>query len=355
VNAHTHLELTGLRGLIEDDEFFTWIQHLRSAKSGLDQHDFVAAAQQGLRECWRFGITAVGDTGDTGATCTALTGSGGRGVFYQEVFGPHPDQAVASLGILESQIDALLDEAGPRVTIGISPHAPYSVSEALFRLSASFARERGLPTASHAAESRAEQELVTSFAGPFATMWRAREIPAPEVSRSTVGLLERAGALDPDLLLIHGVRFSDDDMDTVARCGSSVVLCPGSNLRHGHGLPRARQILDRGITLSLGTDSVASVADTNLLREARIAVDELGVSTDEAVRMMTVGGARALGQLHAVGSLEEGKAGDLCCLRIGNISEPQGVATAVVHAGPDDFLETYVEGSLVYAAFGIAG
>src|SRR5262249_24419146 len=96
VNAHPHLELTALRGQIEEPEFFDWIQHVRRAKQDLNAEAFFEAACAGVREAWSLGVTTVADTGDSGAAARALGALNGHGVVYQEVFGPHPEQESAS-------------------------------------------------------------------------------------------------------------------------------------------------------------------------------------------------------------------------------------------------------------------
>ncbi len=102
VNLHTHLELTALGGRIEEDDFFQWIQHVRNAKAELAMGGaFHESAGQGVKDGWRWGITTVADTGDSGAVVDALTDLGGRGVVYQEVFGPHPADAAEAFAQLE--------------------------------------------------------------------------------------------------------------------------------------------------------------------------------------------------------------------------------------------------------------
>src|SRR5437773_689001 len=97
VNCHTHLELTHLAGRVATPEFPAWIRRIRELKDGTPAPEFRRAAEQGIRACWAAGVTCVADTGSSGAPLEALARLGGRGIYYQEVFGPDPAQCTASI------------------------------------------------------------------------------------------------------------------------------------------------------------------------------------------------------------------------------------------------------------------
>ncbi|MFL5505929.1 MAG: amidohydrolase family protein, partial [Gemmatimonadales bacterium] len=138
VNAHTHLELTGLAGTVREASFPDWIRKLRQVKAERSYADFLAAAKQGIRDCWAAGVTTVADTGDSGAVIEALAELGGRGVSYHEVFGPHPGQVDESMAGLRCRVEELRRFTSERVRLGVSPHAPYTVSRELYRSVASW-------------------------------------------------------------------------------------------------------------------------------------------------------------------------------------------------------------------------
>ncbi len=352
VNLHTHLELTTMGGSIEEDDFFAWIQHVRRAKLELPPDDFQGAARQGVRDAWRWGITAVAETGDSGSVVDALTELGGRGVVYHEVFGPHPDDAEGSLARLERTVGELIDRAGDSVTVGVSPHAPYTVSRPLYRRTVEFARANRLPVAVHIAESHAEVDLVTGGKGPFAHAWVKRGIPPFETSRSPISFLDELGVLGPDLLAIHAVRAGPEDAVLLADRGCRVALCPESNLRHGHGFPPIAQFHDAGVSLGLGTDSVASVGSLDLFREMRHVRDRGGLSAEQVVGLATFEGARALNMEGEIGSLDVGKWADLCVVRLNPDaqSSPRRLADCIIDTVGDDILQTYVAGRCVHDA-----
>jgi 5-methylthioadenosine/S-adenosylhomocysteine deaminase len=352
VNAHTHLELTGLRGRVTAPDFFQWIQDIRRAKDETPAAAYVEWAREGVRDTWRYGTTTVADTGTSGAVVRALTELGGAGVVFHEAIHPDPGRADATFETVRDTVARLRSEAGPRVTVGVSPHAPYTVSRNLYRRVAEYARAEGLPLAGHIAESRAEVEFVSAGQGPFADAWRGRGIPLGPQAASPVRLLEDLGVLGPDFLAIHAVQVDERDADALARAGSAVVTCPRSNARHSHGAPPLERYLKRGVRLALGTDSVASVDTLDLLAEAREARWLGGLSAEAALRLATLGGAAALGRDREIGSLEPGKWADLVVVRLDPLAARPGdqAAEAILLARPEDILATFVSGRQVYPA-----
>src|SRR5947208_10827228 len=213
VNCHTHLELTHLAGKNAEREFAPWIRAIRALKDGTTPAEFSRSAEQGVRDCWAAGVTCVADTGSTGAPLAALARLGGRGIYYQEVFGPDPAKCAASLAELTASVERLRPLASDHVRLGISPHAPYTVSEPLYRATAELARRQRLPVAVHLAESREETALVRDGAGPFADALRARGIPVAAQHCSPVQYLSRLGVVaSGDCLAIHCVQVDAQDI-----------------------------------------------------------------------------------------------------------------------------------------------
>ncbi len=352
VNVHTHLELTTLGGQIPEDDFFEWIQHVRRAKQELASQEFQRAAEAGVRDAWRWGITTVADTGDSGAVVDALTELGGRGVVYHEVFGPHPADADASVARLENAVAELIDRAADSVRVGVSPHAPYSVSRSLYRRTVQFADANGLPIAVHIAESPAEVALVTRGVGPFADAWAKRDIPPIETSRSPISFLDELGVLGSGLLAIHAVQTGPEDAALLVDRACGVALCPESNLRHGHGFPPVELFRNAGVSMGIGTDSVASVGSLDLFREMRHVRDRGGLAAEQIVRLATLDGARTLNLEGEVGSLEPGKWADLCVVRItpDALVSQRHLAERIIASAGDDILQTYVAGRCVHDA-----
>lgn len=349
INTHTHLELTGFEGQVPEREFTAWIRRLRELKTTRSAEEYLEAARRGLAACYAAGVTTVADTGDSGAAIRALSEAGGSGVAYQEVFGPHPDQAADSLAELQLRVVELRSLASERVRIGVSPHAPYTVSGALFRGVADWARAERLPLAVHVAESRAESELLGEASGRFAEAWRNRGIPLPSSPHHTpVGWLAELGVLSPATLCIHAVQLESSDIELLVGTGAAVAHCPLSNQAHGHGDAPLAQLLESGIRVGLGTDSVVSVGRLDLLAEARAAARLApALDADDLIELCTFGGAQAIGFASQTGSLVPGKWADLVVVRA-PFRNRRSPAELVLASRPEDVLRTYVGGKEVY-------
>jgi len=325
INTHTHLELTAMRGFLENCQFAGWIDKLRQSRNEvLDDAMLLDSARFGITEGIEAGITTYADTCSSGVVMQAMRELGVRGIMYQEVFGPDPSQSSGAMGELEERVEKLDGAQTETVSLGVSPHAPYTVSDALYEAASKFANERALPLAMHIAEGEAESDIVVGGVGEFADRWRRRGIPVERRARSPIALLEKHGALERGPLLIHCVRVDDADIAIMARHRCAVAHCPASNAKFGHGIAPLLPIMAAGIRVGMGSDSVASNNRMDILDEARLAVlihraatrkhDAFGAH--QALELATIGGARALGLEARVGSLEAGKDADLAAFRI---------------------------------------
>ncbi|HTL04299.1 MAG TPA: amidohydrolase family protein [Gemmatimonadales bacterium] len=363
VNTHTHLELTGFEPTAAELDFPRWILSIRRLKQVRPPEEFRAAARRGLRACWAGGVTTVADTGDSGAVLEALAALGGSGLVYHEIFGPHPDQRAESLALFEQRMAALLPLASRRVRLGVSPHAPYSVSGPLYAAAAEWARRRSLPLAVHLAESPAERDFVERGMGPFADAWTARGIPLlddpshhPRAAgpgrqpRTPVQWLDAHGVLGPDTLCIHAVQLGPEDVELLARRQVAVAHCPLSNAAHRHGNAPLTELLEAGVRVGLGTDSVASVGPLDLLAEARAARRLAGLSDAAALALATLHGARALGLGDELGSLTPGKWGDLAVVSAEPGPDRRTPETAVLTAQAGAVTLTVLGGQIVHRA-----
>lgn len=320
VNTHSHLELTAMRGWLEDLPFRQWVLRLTKArKEVLGPQALLASARMGIAEGLLAGITTYADTSESGVVHAAMRDMRVRGVMFLEVFGPQPENAQPAMAEWRERASALRNSDTSLVRTGISPHAPYSVSDKLFAVAAQVAIEENLPIAVHAAESEAEQRLVTDASGDFADALRTRGIDVAPRAPSTISLLERTGVLKARPLLIHCVRANRDDIRLIADNGCSVAHCPASNAKLGHGVADLAGFLEANIAVGLGSDSVASNNRMDLLDEARLAVlfaravrrqwDSLPAT--RGLELATRGGAKALRLDGEIGTLDVGKSADL--------------------------------------------
>jgi len=315
VNCHTHLELTHLGGGVKHDEpeFLDWIRRIRELKETTSAEAFHEAAVAGIRDCWARGVTCIAETGSTGAVVRALHDLGGRGIVYHEVFGPDPAQCSASMAELEVTIRPLRRLATSQLVLGVSPHAPYTVSPPLYEAVAAFARHEKLSIAVHVAESPEETALIRDGAGPFAEALRSRGIMVRPQHRSPVAYLVQRGVVQRGTLCIHCVQVDEADVTLLRNVGASVAHCPRSNAAHRHGKLPLALFRAASVPVGLGTDSVVSVGELDLWAEAEAAA----LRGDAALRALTIEGARTLGWENEIGSLEVGKAADLAVMAVG--------------------------------------
>ncbi len=355
VNVHTHLELSALKGTLQGP-FLDWLVQLIERKKSLDGQFYRRSATQGVQDLIRGGTTSVGEITSAGTSFEALRGSGLRGVVYYEALGLDPLQASGIAKRVEEEITRMRREAGGLLKIGLSPHAPYSLSEPLLTRLADLARRLRLPVAVHLAESEAEIRYIKEGTGPFRERLLkkvGREQPSHEIRGETpVELLHRHGLLSPSTLAAHAVHVEKEDVERLASSGAGVAHCPRSNHLLGNGTAPVPEYLARGIPVGLGTDSLASNESLSLWDEMRFAltVHEGRLSPETVLKMATIEGAKVLGLSREVGSLEPGKRADLIAVRLRHLDEedPEGSLVTSVHAG--DLLLTMVDGKVLYRA-----
>jgi 5-methylthioadenosine/S-adenosylhomocysteine deaminase len=350
VNAHCHLELTGMRGFLEDLDFARWITRLTAAKRAVyDEQTLMDAARLGLEEGVRAGITTYADTCDSGVVLAAMREAGVRGIMYQEVFGPDPAQCAESLSALQEKMRRHAATETELVRAGISPHAPYTVSDDLFRAATRYAVEARIPMAIHIAEGELEQELITRGEGAFAHGLRRRGIEVRSRGVSPIQMLDALGVLRAHPLLIHCVRATAQDVTSMAHAGCGVAHCPVSNAKLGHGIAPLAEMLDAGVAVGLGSDSMASNNRMDILEEARLALllqrarfgSHSLMNAETALRLATQGGACALGLDAEIGTLEVGKAADLAAFRLDGrrpVQDPAGAAVFALTGAHADFV-----------------
>lgn len=302
VNAHAHLQLAPLA--TPERRFLPWLSAVMAQQASTTAVSRQRALADAVRALTDGGAVAVGEIDSSGDSVALLARSALRSRCYRELTGFHLDAAGSRRLLAERAVRTL-----PPVLVGWSPHAPYSVSPALFRAAVATRR----PLAIHCAEVPEEQEFLRTGGGPFAALLqRLGRLPegfrAPGVG--AVRWLEQLGALRQTTLLVHCQELQRGDAARIAEAGAAIVVCPGTIDWFRRSPPPVASWLRAGIPVALGTDSRASNVALSMVRElARARALWPGLRDGELLTMATASGARALG-LRGGGVLRRGGRAD---------------------------------------------
>jgi 5-methylthioadenosine/S-adenosylhomocysteine deaminase len=346
--VHTHIEYATYAGFGDGLSFAPWIGMHVERKARLATDEVLAIARVGAAACLSSGTTTVGDCSFAGATAQACAALGLRATVYIEVFGG--EEAIASrFEPARAGIEASLSD---RVRLGISPHAPYTVTPELYDAAGAL----GLPVATHLSESADEAAYLRDGSGPWAAL---SELLVAPLGRSGIRELAARGLLDDRLLAAHCVTADEDEIALLAANDVAVAHCPRSNAQLGCGIAPLAALRAAGVRVAIATDSPASTPSLDLFEEMRVAMwlqrahnaDPGALSAADALRMATLGGAEALGREDELGSLEPGKWADLAVVSLdGSPFDPveDPVVAVVLGGSPDRVLATLVAGETRY-------
>jgi 5-methylthioadenosine/S-adenosylhomocysteine deaminase len=364
VNAHSHLEITAMRGFLDDSEedFYSWLMKLTVTRTEkLTEKDITTSAICGAVEGIRAGATCFADIGRFGkAGFKALKQTGLRGVLFQETeFSPKDSEADMEFAKLKDKFLALQESESELVKVGLSPHSPYTVSPRLFEKITNYSLSENVKLTIHAAESKQEEEFFQTGKGFFADVYQKLNLEWNAPRLSSVQYLARLGVLQAKPLLAHCVKVSEKDIDLIAASGSSIAHCPKSNAKFGHGFAPLERFLDKNVGVGFGSDSVASNNTCDILEEARFATlfarnsadKKKFLSAREIIKIATLGGATALGLESEIGTLEIGKQADLIVISLNNMAQMpiHDVYTALLFASnARDVKMTMVAGKEIY-------
>jgi cytosine/adenosine deaminase-related metal-dependent hydrolase len=301
VNAHTHLELSALRGRTQAGRGFVgWVDGMLAARSEVDDAEEAEGIARGVAELMSSGTVAVGEVTNTLAAVPALRRAGLRGRVFHEVFGLDAARALDRIATLEGEANALalLDDEG--LAWSPSPHTLHTTHPDAVRAIAAVARRRGERFSVHLAEHPAERAALENGTGPMVE-WLERRTRTPRDSfrwhaKGPIDVAESLGLLGPDAILVHLTDARTDELEAVARSGAHVVVCPRSNLFIETRLAPLHTMRKLGIRAALGTDSLASCPTLDVLAEARAVHERFAeVAAHEALAMATRHGGVALG------------------------------------------------------------
>jgi cytosine/adenosine deaminase-related metal-dependent hydrolase len=323
VNAHTHFELAWLAGRVPAAARFTdWVRELmalRRTEPDPSADRVLAPMHRAILSSHAAGAALVGDVGNTLVSVPALVAAEQPATVFFELLRFRASEADAVIA------DALLTLAStrpdPYVRVALAAHAPYSVSPRLFRqIQEAVSRTPAARTSVHVGESPEEIELLAQGTGPWRTLLEALgawddQWQAPRAT--PVEYLDGLGVLGSQMLAVHGVQLTWNDLRTMAARGAALVTCPRSNRYVGVGHPPVARFYESGVRVAVGTDSLASAPDLSLWSELRamraLAPD---VPASRLLESATRTGAEALGFSDDFGTIEAGRRAALIAVEI---------------------------------------
>jgi 5-methylthioadenosine/S-adenosylhomocysteine deaminase len=315
VNAHTHAAMTLFRGLADDLPLMEWLQrHIWPTEARVAGREFVRdGTRLAAAEMLRGGTTCFNDMYFFGDEAAAAAIEAGIRAVIGMIIIDFPSAWASDVDDYFRKGQAIHDRfrQHPLITTAFAPHAPYTVDDAALRRVATLAEELDVPIHMHVHETAFEVETALSRDGV-----------------RPLRRLEGLGLLSPRLMAVHMTNIHDDEFELIARSGVNVVHCPESNLKLASGFCPTAKLLAQGINVALGTDGAASNNDLDMLGELRtasllakgVAGDPCALPAAQALGLATLGGARALGLDHAIGSLLPGKLADIVAIDLGGLA-----------------------------------
>jgi 5-methylthioadenosine/S-adenosylhomocysteine deaminase len=356
VSAHSHL--TGLlqRGLWDENSFESWSRKSTATEKSFQAfpEDIYALHCGACVEFIRHGATTVLNMFTVSshvplelidASCRALRDSGIRGILALSVKDQSPDNPAIGLDSIDAEFwsarakeaAACVSDFGPRVSFMLAPSAPQRCSDNLLIRCKDLAEELGVGVHTHLAETKSHARVARSLYG-----------------QPMVKHLEKIGFLGPHLSVAHSIWLDEEEIDILSRYRVNVVHNPSSNMKLGSGAAGVKKMLDRGITVGLGADSVNAGTVYSIFEQMKLSVllpravwePEDWISPDEAFEMGCLGGARAMLLGDEIGSIEEGKKADLVVLKLSTSLLPANNLTAqlALSEGGESIETVFVDG-----------
>jgi 5-methylthioadenosine/S-adenosylhomocysteine deaminase len=349
VNAHTHLEYASYTGFGDGLDFGDWIALHLERKLTLSFEEIVSLARLGAAECLASGITTVLDASWSAASPHACADLGLKAIVGLEVFGADPEDALRRFERLRAIAEPALSN---KVRLGVSPHAPYTVSPEVYAAM----RELGLPVVTHLAESSDERAWLTRGEGPLTALG---DQLLPPTGETGIRALARAGGIGSETVAAHCVDLEPEEIELLASLDVAVAHCPRSNGFLGCGIAPLASLLAAGVRVGLGTDSPASAPSFDMFEELRSAIifararerNPQALGTTQALELATIGSARALGIADEVGSLLVGKRADIAIVALDETSLlpwEDAQAAVVLGGSPERVVLTVVDGETKY-------
>ena len=343
VNAHTHLDLTNSADSVQRTPKFTdWVFQIVGKRT---PSTIGPSVRQGVQQSFAGGVTTVGDIDGTGGSAQILRDTPIRKVVFFEALGFSGEHAARGLARLTAYLDSA-PVPDSLSTPALSPHAPYSTSADIYRQCIA----SGLSICTHIAETEEELEFLSSGTGAFVGYLEAFGISTAgwhPPQATPMQYMKTLGGLRKNSILAHCNYLTDADMTILAESGTSVVFCPRSHHYFYHTDHPVAQLIERGINVAIGTDSLASNWSLSLLDELKfLARTQPRIRPETLFDMVTYNGAKALG-LAQVGRLEKGWQADIIAVQIPNDGQP--IIEQILDNSSENLL-TAVGGKICYSS-----
>jgi aminodeoxyfutalosine deaminase len=353
VNAHAHLELTRLKDRLRNFSSFTdWLSQLVEARGTWSPEEFRESVREGAEASLRCGTTLIGDISSGLASREVLKDQKIRKVIFEEVLALAPGRAAEALARLQERLEPGTQD--PLLKPGISPHAPYSVSPVLYRSAVELAAVHGLLLATHVAETKSERLFLESGSGEFRDFLQKFGALPPDWTppgMKPVAFLESLGVLRRPSVLIHCNYLDAESIALLRDSESSVVFCPRSSAFFGHENHPVRQLLDSGINVALGTDSLASNDSLSILDEMRyLFLNRRDLKPEEIFRAATLNGAAALDFGGQIGRLRAGYWADMTILELPENAGTRNLIPQILD-GAGECTGTIVQGKIAWGRY----
>lgn len=344
VNAHTHLELTHMRGqLPRRRPMPQWLFALmRRRLTGTAQAGSII---DGAEEALATGTTALADICHNHRAWKILKDSPLRKLCFAEIVGIGP----ASLGAMSKLLGRVKGcRSGARIRFGISPHAPYSTGIDIYRQAIKEARRRKWPVATHLAETEGERQFLLRGTGNLFEFLARLGMIDSSVSIEgckPVEFANRVGLFDGPCILAHVNYVDDEELKLLARSEATVVYCPRASEFFGRSGHRYPEMIAKGINVALGTDGLACNDSLSMFEEMRFLRTDARVDNYTILKMATLNGAKALGWGDRIGSLQPGKQADYVVV---DMPAGAGDPLEALFTSEPQILQTVIAGKAVF-------
>ncbi|WP_216829215.1 amidohydrolase [Alkalihalobacterium elongatum] len=345
INTHGHTPMTLLRGHSDDLPLKRWLQEkMWPMEQKLTREAVVASSKLAMIEMLKSGTTTFLDMYHLylDDIASIVDEVGMRAVITRGIIGLcSREEQKAKLAEAISIAKNWHGKGDGRITAMLSPHSPYLCPPDYIAEIAAEARTIGLPVHTHMSETAQEVEENVQKYG-----------------KRPVEHLRSTGFFDGAALVAHAVHVNDEELDILAEYRVAVSHNPMSNLKLGSGIAPVQQMLNKGVTVSLGTDSVASNNNLDLIQEMRTAVllqkgineDPMAVNTVDGVRLITANGAKSLGLHERIGSIVSGFDADFITLQADGVHLQPSInafSHLVYSASGTDVVDVYVKGKQI--------